>query len=484
MSHSRYGHARLIAGTASLCLGAIFAQTPNAYQLTALMWTLWLSGVAVCFALGREALPGLALLFVVLSVYVVPATYHSFARITLFAGYDFTSGHTVAEVLVMLGITGLVFGTIGGAIGGHVSRERGDDPAGGSASWVRASRSRQAMIPFGLLLVGAVALYLFGRLAGADLTALNIFAEDVIYGDFQRGATGPRYQLLNTLASVAGAAAILSALIAGESLYRRRLGMMLWSSSLFILAVAFLSLGGQRQRLIVPLIAMAFLFAARSRTRTGSFWSVAVFASAVAAAIHVIGDARSSVRSAEPEGRTTVAELAQNQDLFAPLAGLVDSVPERVDYLFGLSYAEFVVMPIPRTWFTSKPTGSIIEVQSSYLPAGIGASSGQFGELYANFGWAGVLVGSTLLGWCITRIWRNCLRLCSVNRQHPRILVAVAAVAVLLQVATRSNAATQTFGQLGFMAGIVAGAYLISIRPPRSPSAQNPLYSVKGWRDG
>lgn len=83
-------------------------------------------------------------------------------------------------------------------------------------------------------------------------------------------------------------------------------------------------------------------------------------------------------------------------------AHVVDSVPQKLDYLYGQSLFSWVVAPVPRRIWKEKPVvrigdmiGQVIFNRRHNIT---GVPPGYIGELYINFGVPGVLLGMFLLG--------------------------------------------------------------------------------------
>ncbi len=84
------------------------------------------------------------------------------------------------------------------------------------------------------------------------------------------------------------------------------------------------------------------------------------------------------------------------------LMQIVDYVPEKVDYLWGSTYAKFFLWPIPRTLWPEKPEGISRVVVRHFYPEiydkGISVSPTIVGEAYFNFGTLGIVIVMALFG--------------------------------------------------------------------------------------
>ena len=84
-------------------------------------------------------------------------------------------------------------------------------------------------------------------------------------------------------------------------------------------------------------------------------------------------------------------------------AHIINAVPEKIDYRYGETLYGFLVAPIPRRFWEDKPMWA---ERGPYLmqhvfgdKVGItGMPPGLLAELYWNFGWAGVVIGSLMMG--------------------------------------------------------------------------------------
>jgi oligosaccharide repeat unit polymerase len=113
------------------------------------------------------------------------------------------------------------------------------------------------------------------------------------------------------------------------------------------------------------------------------------------------------------EFRWSDAEKAEyvGSEMLQELAYIVTNVPESVPYQAGYSYFVQVVNPIPRFLWPGKPTldSGILMAQVKGMVNKDGEvfltnSPGLIGEMYLNFGIAGVFALSLLGGW-LTRAW-------------------------------------------------------------------------------
>jgi len=84
------------------------------------------------------------------------------------------------------------------------------------------------------------------------------------------------------------------------------------------------------------------------------------------------------------------------------LMQIVDYVPEKVDYLWGSTYAKFFLWPIPRTLWPEKPEGISRVIVRHFYPdlydKGLSVSPTIAGEAYFNFGTLGIVIIMALFG--------------------------------------------------------------------------------------
>jgi hypothetical protein len=145
----------------------------------------------------------------------------------------------------------------------------------------------------------------------------------------------------------------------------------------------------------------------------------------------------------------TFEAVGGGSELFAPLAGLVQTIPEQVSYLNGSSYLETLVFPVPRALWHAKPTGEIKRVTHVFDPLDNGVAFPEFGEMYANFGVLGVILGSILVGLLIEWFW---VRLASTTDLRKAVLICVL-YAVTAQVFFRGAFAPMLVTFLGLLLG-------------------------------
>lgn len=115
--------------------------------------------------------------------------------------------------------------------------------------------------------------------------------------------------------------------------------------------------------------------------------------------------------------RTTVDELDVSETIGLDLAAdvtvggrhfldltrtshILNNVPEKLPHQYGRTYLTWMAVPIPRTVWSEKPTlgsGPIIGPRI-FGTSGAGVPPGMVGELYLNFGYAGLIFGAFAMG--------------------------------------------------------------------------------------
>lgn len=451
-----------VAGVlAALAVGAVASQplAPATWWLIAL-WVAW--GAATAFALLSRwpslALAGLQVFF--LLEVLAPATIAVLEGRTMIAVYDVTAGTVGALQLSVLAQLAVLAGALGARAwhgGGPPARIDLDLPG-----WLLDRWSI-------LLLAGAVVgMALYVTTAGGDPRALVVLVGEAKYGAFAKTAEGPVVKYFSVLLGLAGAAIVVATLRLTSSARRAR-----WIPWVIMVVCALLLVsGGARWWLGIPAVTAALCW---WRTARGSwarhprlilvFGAVGLFAMAV-----LVGGLReqSGVKSVD-----TDAFLSKQLrgGVFATTAVLVDTVPATHPHLGGSSYAEVVVMPVPRALWPDKPEGRVKDLQRAFFRQELGASFAYYGEAYANFGWAGVAVLCLVFGFLLESCW---LRL--VAATTPAALVVYAAmVPTLLQFFSRGYLAGLIAGVSGFVLGIVLvsrGLRHLAIRHPAVVVAQ------------
>lgn len=132
------------------------------------------------------------------------------------------------------------------------------------------------------------------------------------------------------------------------------------------------------------------------------------------------------------------------------MAGLAIVVPREMPYLYGSSYLQVLLFPIPRGLWHAKPTGDISAVMDVIDSTKSGLAFPEFGEMYANFGLPGVVIGSVLLGIAVEVLAERFARSTSTRES---VFIAVAG-AVTLELFTRGALAPMLTTFLGLLLSV------------------------------
>jgi len=116
---------------------------------------------------------------------------------------------------------------------------------------------------------------------------------------------------------------------------------------------------------------------------------------------------------------TAVADAYDNLVLNRNMYGIgkttviIHSVPQELDYANGASITSFIVAPIPRSVWQSKPlvTPGPIIGREIFGTRVTGVPPGLTAELYWNFGFVGIVLGSALAGWVLSWVGGRGLQL-------------------------------------------------------------------------
>ena len=123
-------------------------------------------------------------------------------------------------------------------------------------------------------------------------------------------------------------------------------------------------------------------------------------------------------------------EIGGNFAQLQMLTLLVERVPDELPYQYGRTYLSLLTMPVPRWLWPGKPLPSTGILALAFWPErwldeGTTWPPGLIGEMYMNFGAAGVFLGMALFGWLNARALASA-------RRNPRHLPSVTLCALLL----------------------------------------------------
>lgn len=411
-----------------------------------ILWTSWI--VAVVWALTR---PSFSLLFAAIMAamflfVILPATEAQLYGVTAIAGNDYRAGIVRALEIAALAQCGMLAGAV-------TTRTLWPFPSP-TRLLPRLSPSRLDRAARWSVSVGALAVIALSALGGASLRSFFVYTTSSGYGTFASQTTG-YFGYLVAMQGIAGLALVLLPLRFGCSGSSRWMGLLLAALAAFVLLG-----GGQRGRFFVPAFAAGLIWLKTSKRRRSPRRLAAAGVLVLVVFGGLVGVARGAADSRHVTvGTVFAASVGSGNDLFLPLAGLASTVPSQLPYLGGNSYLEAAVFLVPRGLWSGKPEGAIARVTTAMDPGNSGIAFPEFGEMYANFGLPGVIVGSLLLGALAELLSRRFARSTSIRES---VFTAVCG-AILLDVFTRGAVAPM----LTSFAGLLVATALVCRR--RSP---------------
>jgi oligosaccharide repeat unit polymerase len=382
----------------------------------AILWAAWI--VAVVWALTRRSFSLLfaAIMAAMFLFVILPATDAQLFGLVTIGAYDYQPGVVRALEIAALAQCGMLAGAVAARTLWPVPRLIKLFPQLSPSRLDRAARWS--------VYASALAVIAFSFLGGASLRSFFTYATSSGYGTFARASTGNLGYLV-ALQSAAGLALVLLPLRLGCS------GSSRWPSLCCAVAASFVLLGeGQRARFFVPVFAAGLVLLKTSKRKLPPRRVAAVGLVVLVALAGLIGVARGAAGSRGVTVETVVAQpFGSGNDLFLPLAGLAETVPTQLPYLRGTSYLEVAAFLVPRGLWRGKPAGAIANVTAAFDPGSAGLAFPEFGEMYANFGLTGVVVGSLLLGAIIELLSRRFARSISIRES---VFTAVCGAVVLI----------------------------------------------------
>jgi oligosaccharide repeat unit polymerase len=206
-----------------------------------------------------------------------------------------------------------------------------------------------------------------------------------------------------------------------------------WTAVISVLALlvfTFLSLKmGARSRILCPFLGCLALLAARAAPQSFRLWAsilsilsvVFIFAFGLIRYEFTYSSDLDSVLSHAIDTSESVYQtffMSGDFDAFENGMQVVRSVPDQQDFLYGETLLSVLYNPIPRTLWPDKPSPSLSSVLKTTSYGRGGSELENFAcslpaELYANFGWAGVVIGMIVLGYISARVYKYC-----VNSSH------------------------------------------------------------------
>jgi len=390
-----------------------------------ILWAAWI--VAVLWALTRSSFSQLfaAFMAAMFLFVILPATQAQLFGHTTIAGNDYQAGVVRALEIAALAQCGMLAGAIAARTLWPVPGFRRLFPQLSSSRLDRAAWQSIFVAILGVIAVSA--------LGGARLRSFFVYTTAGGYGTFAREATG-NIGFLVAVQCIAGLALVLFPLRLGCT------GSRHWLRPLFFAASATFVLlgGGQRGQFFVPAFAAGLIWLKISKINRSPRRVAAAGVLLMVVLGGLVGVARGAADSRQVTAGTVLAEpVGPGNNLFLPLAGLASTVPSQLPYFDGTSYLQTAAFLIPRALWSGKPEGAIVRVTKAIDPGNSGLAFPEFGEMYANFGLPGVIVGSLLLGALIELLSRRFARSTSIRES---VFITVCG-AVLLQVFTRGAVA-------------------------------------------
>jgi oligosaccharide repeat unit polymerase len=452
------GLGTIVAASIAGMAVTLVSSSDDKFWLT-MLWAAWALTVSWSFTRPTFSLPLASVNAAMLVFVIMPATGAVLSGQTVITVHNYSRGTVEALRIATLG----QFALLGGAI---AARTFWPDQR-----FVRLRRelsaSRLDRASLAAVVAGVIGVLLFATVAKANLRDFLAFTSSSGYGAFASSGAGTKIGYFIAFQLVPGVALVLIALRFTSASPRGRIVAV----GLGVVSIFILLGGGQRGRLFVPLLAAGLVWFKTTRRRIGPR-RLAVFGVLVMlliSAVVAVGRGSAGSRSLTTKNLVT-AQFGSGSDLFAPLAGLAETVPSRLPYLNGSSYLETFVFPVPRALWHAKPEGEISRVTVVFAAGDAsGLAFPEIGEMYANFGLIGVVFGSFLLGLLVEWLW---IRLAQSISLRETVLISVC-FAVLLQIFVRGAIAPMlvTFG------GLLAATLLVCRRGSGTLSAQ-PIHTA------
>ena len=100
--------------------------------------------------------------------------------------------------------------------------------------------------------------------------------------------------------------------------------------------------------------------------------------------------------------------VGAESSVFISTAGLMSIVPNNLNHIYFDPIIQTILYPIPNN-FINKVSGDYIKEAFQYMlldpVRGNGAAFLNIGEYYYMFGWAGIIIFSTILGYIFKKLW-------------------------------------------------------------------------------
>jgi len=421
-----------------------YAQPSEVALWLLLLWFAWAFSTLWILVVRSFSPPAFGLMIIMLLYVLIPATGSVVTGKAVIGGLDYSRGTLAALQLSVAAQIALSAGVI------LVHSMRGDATTQIHRVIIKVSRKRLNQSAVIAMAIAVAALLLLARTSGADLSKYAAVLGNSTGDTFFTSASGTVIGYFGSLTAIAGVC-ILVAVCAGSMGYGSRPPLLVILLALG--AAAFLIAGGERVRFVVPALAAGLLWikirggrrplALRTLTLLSVVGLVAFSA--------LVGVARGQGDRSFTPANLVSSQFGQGSDLFSPLAGLTQTVPAQHDYLWGSSYLDAFYFSIPRAIWGDKPRGEILDVTAAFADVRTGESFPEYGEMYANFGLAGVILGCLLFAALLEWLW---IRFAT-SAGKSRLFVYPSLMAVMLQIFTRDYAVSQLAGLLGFILGVL-----------------------------
>jgi oligosaccharide repeat unit polymerase len=372
---------------------------------------------------------------------VVPATGAQLYGNTLLAGHDYQAGVLPALKIATLAQVAM----LAGAMAARTLRPtRGFDRIAIDLSVDRLNKA--AIVAVVVALLGVLGMSVIG---GANLRDFFVYTTSGGYGTFW-SELHANLGFLEAVQCVGALAIVFLPLQLSVTRGHRRI--------LPIIAATVASLillgGGQRGPFVAAVSAAGLVWLRTSNKGRGQRRTVILGALTLLLITGLIGVARAAAGSREVTFSNVVEEpFGAGNNLFLPVAGLAATIPSGIPYLHGASYLQIFELPVPRVFWPTKPADDITTVITRFDPENSGLAFPAFGEGYANFGFAGVVLSSILLGAGAELLHRRF----SSSGDLKGCIVAAVQAAVFLQLFSRGDLAPMFTTYIGILA---AAAYI------------------------
>ena len=260
------------------------------------------------------------------------------------------------------------------------------------------------------LFITAVLFYLIGF--------AFLYAEWQLYGQLQsysgqlvssRGIPATPMPLLHVFAQLVGPASFITVVLVRRGTTPVRKGIIL---ALFTVTLIWYLLWGARESFLALAIAFVIVWAEIPASRTTNRVNLSpVLAVCLALGIMLglsVVRTHWDLSQARAEGLSGLSEKVRDSiNMFGELRRTLDFFPARMQFLNGYSFYGVAASVVPRVWWPGKPigVGKLTSILYDHNP-GSSIALSLPGELYANFGMPGGLLGMLLFGALIGGICR------------------------------------------------------------------------------